>query len=68
LRDGRLVPLVVDDIGNVKGVIIGGQDGVREEYDFEATDLVALAGMRKQKTGWLPWNYRWEFYDRITVK
>lgn len=63
LADGRIIPLVVDDKGEVFGVVVGGQDGVVCKYDFDESQIIAWVGVRKVKTGLFPWQRRFEYFD-----
>lgn len=64
LRNGSVVDVLVDQTGSICGQVVGGQDGVHDEFDFQGSDIVATVERRKKKTGWLPWQWAWEAVDK----
>lgn len=72
IRDSRYVDLLVSEDGNIKlwinpGSLSRGEPLDPEFLNFQSDDIVALVGRRKVKTGWLPWRYKWESYDLVSI-
>lgn len=73
LHDGRHVDLLVLEDGTVKlwinpGSLSRGEPLDPDFFNFSSNDIVALVGRRKVKTGWFPWQYKWEDYDLVNIE
>ena len=68
LRNDKVVYVLVNEQGSILAQVIGGQAGVTTEYEFDGSDIVAIVGRRKKRTGWLPWQFRYEDYDAYRVE
>ena len=72
LKDNLIVCLLFDSNGNITlwidpGSRSRGEPLDPEFFDFTGDDIVALVGRRKVKTGWLPWQYKWEDFDLVSI-
>jgi hypothetical protein len=67
---GRRLDLIVDRTGAILAQNVQGElDGPRspEMFDFNPDEICTWLGRRKVRTGWLPWQYRWEEYELLGV-